>query len=461
MRKSDLFFNALRLPVDFFMLLLAGAAAYLSRTELLSFLRPVYFEFNLSLFQFMYLVFFVGLLFIGSYAVSGLYSLKNRMGKAEEFLKIIVASSAGIMLIIIYIFLRQELFNSRFLVLGGWFFAIIFVFIGRIMVRNLQRYMMFRYDFGIHKTMLIGEGDAALKILNEINRDPSSGYRIVKHLPDPELSEIKSAIGNPGVDEIILASSDYPLPKTLELVDFCNDNHLVFKFVPNIYNSLSPNFEVNSISQVPLIEVKRTALDGWGRIIKRTADILASLFAIILLSPVFLVIAIAIKWETEGPVLIRQKRVSRNKDFILYKFRSMVSNAEELLPYLQNLNERSDGPLFKIKNDPRVTGVGRFIRRYRLDELAQFFNILKGDMSLIGPRPHLPSEISRYQKHHKKVMSIKAGATGLAQISGSSDLSFEEEVVLDSFYIDNWSLGLDLKITLKTIFKMLNDRSAV
>ena len=139
----------------------------------------------------------------------------------------------------------------------------------------------------------------------------------------------------------------------------------------------------------------------------------------------------------------------------------MVRNAEELKPALAILNERQDGPLFKIKNDPRITGVGQSIRRYRIDELPQLWNVLLGDISLIGPRPHQPDEIERYEKHHKRVLSIKAGATGIAQVSGSSDLAFEQEVALDTYYIEHWSIWMDLKIILKTIFKMFSDRSAV
>lgn len=461
MRKADLFFNAVRLPVDFLMLLSAGIVNYLLRTKILSFFRPVYFEFNLPLIDYIYLVFFVSFLFVGSYATSGLYSMKNRIGRVEEFLKILVASSAGIMIIIIYIFLRQELFNSRFLVLGGWFFAIILVFFGRLLVRKLQNYFVSHHDFGIHKTILIGNDEVAFKILNQFQNDKVLGYRVVKHLLNPEILEVKSAIGNQGIGEIILADPNYPSSRVADLVDFCNDNHIVFKFVPNIYSTLTSNFDVVSIDSIPLIELKRTALDGWGRIIKRFLDIIVSTFGLVLLSPMFLILALAIKWETEGPVFARLKRVSRNKEFVLYKFRSMIENAEELLSYLKNLNERKDGPLFKLKNDPRITKTGKFMRRIRIDEMAQLWNILKGDMSIVGPRPHQPDEISRYEKHHKKVLAIKAGATGLAQVSGSSDLPFEQEVALDSFYIDNWSLFLDIKIMLKTIFKMLSDHSAV
>ncbi len=138
----------------------------------------------------------------------------------------------------------------------------------------------------------------------------------------------------------------------------------------------------------------------------------------------------------------------------------MVANAEELKVSLVSLNERKDGPLFKIKNDPRITKVGRFIRRYRIDELPQFWNVFVGNISLVGPRPHQPDEIALYQKHHKKVLAIKAGATGLAQVSGSSDLPFEREVALDTFYVENWSLWLDIKIILKTVFKVFTDKSA-
>ena len=136
-------------------------------------------------------------------------------------------------------------------------------------------------------------------------------------------------------------------------------------------------------------------------------------------------------------------------------------SAESLKTTLMALNERPDSPLFKIKNDPRVTRVGRFIRKYRIDELPQFINVLRGEMSIVGPRPHQPDEIDRYKKHHKKVLAIKAGATGMAQVSGSSDLPFEEEVALDTFYIENWSLLFDIRLCLKTVLKMFGDHSAV
>ena len=153
--------------------------------------------------------------------------------------------------------------------------------------------------------------------------------------------------------------------------------------------------------------------------------------------------------------------MSRNRLFKLHKFRSMIKDAEKYKVQLGMFNERADSPLFKIKNDPRITGIGRFLRKSRIDELPQLWNVLKGEISLVGTRPHQPDEIAKYGKHHRRVLAIKAGATGLAQVSGSSDLPFEEEVALDTFYIENWSFWRDAKIIILTALKVFRDRSAV
>jgi len=398
-----------------------------------------------------------------AYAVSGLYSLKIRRGLFDELLKIIVASSAGIMTIIIYIFLRQELFDSRFLVLGGWVFAVIFVFVGRLLVFLLQKYYVTRQNFGIHNVVVIGDDDSAVSIVSQIKNQPHHGYRLSKHFTTPDLKEIQEAKAANLLDEVILTNLNYSEEKILELVNFCHDNHIVFKYIPNIYKTLTANFDIDVVGGFPLIELKRTKLDGWGKVAKRSFDVLGSMVGLILLSPVFLIVSILIKTDTPGSVFVSLRRVSKNKEFDINKFRSMIKNAHDLNLQMRLVrNDRPDaGPLWKMKDDPRITRVGKFIRRTRIDELPQLWNVLKGDMSLVGPRPHQPDEIEKYEKHHRKLLAIKAGATGLAQVSGSSDISFEQEVTLDTYYIENWSLGLDLKIILKTIFKIFTDRSAV
>lgn len=461
MKKAEYVFSLLQLPVDFLMLVLAGIFTYVFRTRILDAFRPVLFEFNLPLQD--YIIFTVGIsfIFLGCYAIAGLYNLRTTRSTLEEVSKIFLASSAGILAVIIYIFLRQELFNSRFLVLGAWIFSIIFVALGRALMKLIQNKMVVKYNYGIHKIMLIGNDDITQKIKTEMEMRPHLGYKIVKHLENPEIEEVRLAVGNPGVDEVMLATPNYPADKILELLDFCNDCHINFRYVPNLFQTLTANVAFDTLAGVPIVELKRTALDGWGKVIKEILDFIGAGLGLILLSPVFAIAAFAIKWETEGPVFVRLKRVSGNREFKLLKFRSMIKNAEELKKYLFEFNERKEGPLFKMKNDPRITKSGRFIRKYRIDELPQLINVLRGEMSLVGPRPHQPDEVVQYQKHHKKVLAIKAGATGLAQVSGSSDLDFEKEVALDTFYIENWSLWLDIKTILKTVLKIFFDRSAV
>ena len=461
MKRADLIFTVLRLPVDFAMLVAAAVVAYFLRTELISIFRPVLFEINLPLTRYLGLSVLTSLAFLAAFAIVGLYSFK-RLRATEEFGKILVGCSAGILAVIIFIFLRQELFDSRFLVLGGWFLAIVFVTIGRAIVRAIQRHVVARRGFGVHKLVIVGDGEAANKITQSINTNPTSGYRIVGHVVQPNLSELQNILEKAGLDEVILADASFPSDEVVALVDFCNEHHLVFKFVPSLYQTLASRVELDAIADTPIIELKRTPLDGWGRVAKRMFDIVSSFIGLIILSPLFTVLALVIKWETAGPVFARLRRVSKNKQFNMYKFRSMVENAEDLKPFLEQFNERKDGPLFKMANDPRITKVGKFIRRWRIDELGQLINILKGDMSWVGPRPHQPDEIARYQRHHKRVLAIKAGASGLAQVSGSSDLPFEEEVALDTFYVENWSLWMDIKIILKTALKMISkDKSAV
>jgi len=209
------------------------------------------------------------------------------------------------------------------------------------------------------------------------------------------------------------------------------------------------------VGDLPIVTLRQTPLDGWGRVFKRIFDFVASLILVILLIPLWIIIPILIKVGSRGPVIYTSKRKYRNKIFNFYKFRSMVENADELKKQLISMNERADGPMFKIKNDPRITRLGRFMRKTSIDELPQLFNVLLGNMSLVGPRPHLPEEVERYKDHHYQVFAVKPGITGLAQVTGRSGLGFEDEVRLDVYYIEHWSLWLDIKLILKSILVIL------
>ncbi|MGZ4626474.1 MAG: sugar transferase, partial [Kineosporiaceae bacterium] len=221
---------------------------------------------------------------------------------------------------------------------------------------------------------------------------------------------------------------------------------------PGLTDCVGPRIHVRPVAGLPLLHIEQPELSGAHRLLKAAFDLMASLAALLLLSPLLLGIGLVVRLTTPGPALFRQVRIGRGgHEFTLYKFRTMHADAESDLEQLAALNECDDGLLFKIRSDPRVTRIGGILRRYSLDELPQLLNVLRGDMSLVGPRPPLPSEVDRYQSDVRRRLLVPPGLTGLWQISGRSDLSWEESVRLDLFYVENWSLALDLMILWKTV----------
>ncbi len=461
MKKSELIFSAILVPVDLAMFLLAGTLAYFVRTSsVIADWRPVMFSVSLPFGEFFMFLSIAGIFTLAVCALTGLYQIRPSKKLFEVFYQVAIAVSASVLAVIVVLFLTGKEFESRFLVLATWILSIFFIFIGRFLIKKIQRFLVGKYNIGTHNVLIIGGDGMSANIVKEINNNPDLGYRIIRHFPKLDINKIKKALENPAVDSVMLASPNYKKEGILDIIDFCEEHHIGFKFVPNLFQTLTTNIEIDTFGGVPLIEIKKTPLDGWGKILKRGIDIIGSGIGILLLWPFYLVIGAIIKIDSPGPVMIKLKRISQGKKFNLYKFRSMVKNAEKIKPKLLEKNERTDGPLFKIKNDPRITKAGKFLRRFRIDEFPQLINVFKGEMSLIGPRPHQLDEIAQYKKHHKKVLLIKSGMTGLAQVSGSSDLSFEEEVKLDSYYIENWSLKKDIYILLKTVLVLFIDRSA-
>lgn len=460
MRKSALFFTVALVPLDILMLFLAGISAYFLRTSsLVAEYRPVLFDVNLPLEKYIVIVGLVIPFGILVFALTGLYKLR-RGSLPEEFFQIIAAVSFAMMSVIIFIFIKREWFDSRFIILAAWIFAVLYVFFGRLAMRLAKKYFIYKYQFGVERVLLVGDDKASNILAREIEKRPSLGYRLVKTLPSLDIAEVKKAIDNSKIDTVIVGKADYSNDEIVELAEFCQESHLNFHFAPTLFQTLATNIDINVIGGMPLIEVRHTPLYGWGKVLKRSMDIIGSLVGILVLAPFLAIIALMVKITSKGPVFFASERITTNKRFYLYKFRSMIDNAHNLKNNLMRYNERNDGPLFKMKNDPRITAFGRFLRKTRIDELPQLFNVLKGDMSLVGPRPHEPEEVSRYEKHHKKLLTLKSGMTGMAQVSGSSDLSFEEEVKLDIYYIENWSLFLDVKILFKTLAVLFKDRSA-
>ncbi|MFA7169249.1 MAG: sugar transferase [Candidatus Paceibacterota bacterium] len=462
MKKSELIFNILLVPIDFLMIILAGFLAYQVRfTPQLAVLKPVGFEMSYA--SFMEIVFAMAPIFIGFLAFFGLYSLVSVRRFWREILKVIAGVSASFMFILFMVFIAREEFPSRFIFFASWFLAILTISSGRIVVHFLQGYVAQKYSFGFHRLVLVGNNTIMKTIQNEINHNRTLGYKVVRKLKKLDIELLTRIHKDPGIDEIILCSSDMDKAEVQTLLDFCRENNVVFKFVPDMFQSQAALFEMETLSDITLIEVKRTPLDGWGRIIKRIIDFIFSIIALLILSPIFILIALGIKFDSAGPVFVELDRVGQGKKFKLYKFRSMIRDAHQmkynpdgtLRPEFQKINERGQGPLFKVKNDPRVTRFGKLLRKTRLDEFPQLFNVLKGDMSLVGPRPHEPEEVAKYEKRHRKLLTIKPGITGMSQVNGSSDLDFEREVKLDVYYIENWSLFLDVILLIKTFLIFL------
>ncbi|OGZ57707.1 MAG: hypothetical protein A2827_00230 [Candidatus Spechtbacteria bacterium RIFCSPHIGHO2_01_FULL_43_30] len=458
MRKSDFIFNVSLVPVDFFMLFIAGFSAYVLRlSPLVVELRPVFFD--LPPLQYGTLVGFISAFFLVVFSLVGLYKSKIKRSQVEEFFQVVSAISGGMMAIIIFMFFRHDWFDSRFIMLAAWIFGIAFVSLGRFGSARVRRFLLKKYRIGVDRVLIVGEGDQANMIKDEIIKNPYSGYELLSHLPSIDLENIKNIVKNPGTQKIILATPNFSRSEVIDLANFCEDLRIDLKFVPDLFGAMSANIDIDILNGNPLIELKRTNIDGWGLIIKRVFDITFSLLLMLFLIPVFLLIAFLIKWDSRGPVFVRLKRISQSKEFDLIKFRSMVEGADKYKEYFKDSNERKDGPLFKMKDDPRVTRVGKIIRSKRVDELPQIFNVLKGNISLVGPRPHQPDEVALYERHHKKVLAVKAGVTGLAQVSGAEKLPFEEEVKLDRYYLENWSIKKDVVILLKTLGVLIFGRT--
>jgi exopolysaccharide biosynthesis polyprenyl glycosylphosphotransferase len=232
------------------------------------------------------------------------------------------------------------------------------------------------------------------------------------------------------------------------------------RIIPEMYDIAASAIQFKSSDLYPYVEVVKTPLRGVNLFLKRLVDLLLSGIGLILLIPVFVVVSILIKLDSKGPIFFKQRRIGKNGiQFTMYKFRSMVANAEELKERLKDQNEM-DGPVFKIKEDPRITKLGKFIRKYSIDELPQLFNVFRGDMSLIGPRPPLVEEVEQYNDYQWRRLDVRPGLSGLWQISGRNHVSFEEWVSLDIYYIENWSMKLDTKILLQTIPVVLFGKGA-
>jgi exopolysaccharide biosynthesis polyprenyl glycosylphosphotransferase len=395
----------------------------------------------------------------------GAYDVRRGRPFFDDLYSLLNATTTAIMLMVVLVFFYRRLFYSRIIFIYAGILILVLLGFARL-IRNMVLTRMRASGKGVDRVLIIGAGEVGRTVMRNLIAQPELGYRVIGFLDDDPvksgadigpiralgaLDALPEAVRDNQIDQVIITLPWQYHRKVIRLVTEAEQSGVRARVVPDLFQLSLGGVDVEAINGIPLISVKGSALTGLNRTLKRIVDVAISATALALISPLWGLIAFAIKLDSPGPVLFRQERIGLGGNpFTVFKFRSMRVDAEEQLARLRELNEAS-GPLFKVRDDPRRTRVGRFIRRTSLDELPQLINVLRGEMSIVGPRPGLASEVAKYQDWHRKRLAVLPGITGLWQVSGRSELTFDEMVMLDIYYAENWSLGLDLRIMIRTI----------
>lgn len=402
----------------------------------------------------------------------GLYGSWYAQSRLDEIIRIFKSITLGVFLIFLITFdLEKDLSGppsiSRMFIINYWLLLLLSVSTLRMLFRTFQR-ILISAGIGTHRTLIVGWGKRSWHLLDEILKFPALGYNVIGFIADgpaaqngklayknrplmDSLEHIKDVIEKEHAQEVIFSMEGRSRKKVMEVIDQCHGLSINFKIVPDLYDIVMGQARTNQIYGLPLINITPSLMPAWEKNLKRIMDIVIAGVVLIFFAPLWLIIALAIKLDSPGPVFYRQKRVGKDEqEFLIYKFRSMIHNAES-----------QSGPQWAQPDDPRVTRVGRIIRKLRLDEIPQFINVLKGEMSLIGPRPERPYFVEQF-KHkipfYSRRLKVKPGITGWAQIKGQYDTSIENvktKLQYDLFYLENMSLRMDLKILLNTFYVML------
>lgn len=463
MKQSEALFGLARIPLDALAVSAALLLSYRLReanVDLIPYRQLLDTASTLPRFN-EYIHSFIGpsiLVYILIATFLGLYALQSTRSAWNEVGRIIIATLLWLVAVMTWFFLiERQLFFSRILLLHSVFFMMLFVMLGRASVTIFQRSML-RSGIGVRYVVSVGKQKLTEIAKRTLARDVRYAY--LGHVTD--LEAIQKLSAKQDLDLVLQTDPNPESDTTLLLIDYCRSHHIGYAFLPPVFADVPHLLRVERLGLLPMIRFRPTPIDGWGRILKRIFDIVVSLCALVILSPVFLIVSIAILIDSGWPIFYVSKRVGEEgkKRIGVLKFRSMVKDADKKKNELLEKNHRKDGPLFKIKNDPRVTRIGSILRRWSIDELPQLLNVLGGSVSLVGPRPHLPEEVKLYSSYQRRVFAVRPGATGLAQISGRSDLKFDEEVALDLKYVEEWSLFLDLWILWRTVVVVCSRKGA-
>lgn len=406
--------------------------------------------------------------------VLGLYSRRTFERRPKEASRLFVAAIFGVLLLVAYDFFSKEvLFPAKLVPIYAALISFALLWTARTCLRSL-RLALLRRGVGVQKLVIVGNSETTLHLSKYLHNDLESGYRIVgiiankEHIFEPlrslQFKSLATAIQATDPHSIIQTDGD----DVTKVYSAAIENHLDYQFVPSHTALFTARHSVDLLGALPVINVYTTPLIGWGRVVKRGMDIIASIIGITLTAPFWVVIAIAIKLsDPRAEVVYRQPRLTRFKKTVgIFKFRTHNRTYHQLSPeeaftkmgkpeLIKEYRENGD----KLDRDPRITRIGHFLRLTSLDELPQLINVLRGDISLVGPRALVPFELENYE-FKSLILSVKSGLTGLAQISGRSDISFEERRKLDMYYVQNWSIWLDLRIIIQTVYMVISGRGA-
>lgn len=461
-KNSSIFFSFFLLISDFVAVLTAFVVAYIIRVKY----DPRHLLEQISARDYLASILLIVPIWLLVHAYIGLYSKSIYANRWSELYRVLVGSFLGILVVIGADFISAgNFFPARLVVVYAFILAFIFLLFSRLIARIL--FARIRLKQGGIKVLLICDARTSKHLINALFNDKS--YKIIgvvgnsQYVPKkiPVYSSLAAADTEIGeqLSSIVQTQLFTNENKNTEILEYAQTHHLAYQVIPGNNDIFSGNIDIEILSGMPVIAVHPTSLLGWGRVIKRLFDIFTSLLLLIVAAPIIFVISFLLKIiDFRAPIFFTQTRLTRfNREFKVFKFRSQYQQFDGTTPeeafHMMGKPElakqyRANGDY--LKNDPRITPLGRFLRESSLDELPQLWNVLRGDISLVGPRALIPSELNQYQKKHT-ILSVKSGVTGLAQVSGRKDISYEERRALDLFYVQNWSFILDMQILIRTI----------
>lgn len=450
---------------DLVLINLALVGAYWMRYELKWFAEV---GFDASLWDYRLFALLLSLLLPITFKLDGVYKSQRGQSWFDEIYAIINATAKGSIVLLAMTFGFRPLVYSRLLFLEAAVLIVLLTGLSRLVKRFVEARLR-RRGIGVDRVLIVGGGEVGRTVIRTIVARPELGYQIVGLVDDnPDkgqanigrvkglggLDRLAEIVDDQAVDQVFITLPWMYHRKIMGIVHECQRKQVRARIVPDLFQMSLSRVDVDDLGGVPLIGVRDVTINPWQRVIKRGMDVVGVTLIGMLTWPLVALAALAIKLDSPGPVFFRQLRVGKGgQQFWCYKFRSMREGAETEQENMQAYNE-AEGPLFKMRDDPRQTRIGRWLRRTSVDELPQFYNVLRGEMSIVGPRPHLPSEVACFEAWQMRRLEVAPGITGLQQVSGRSNLTFDEGCLLDIYYIENWSPLLDIRILLRTVPKV-------